>query len=686
MSKKKQDPAKEPATQQPSQADEKQEGSDNKVLHPTNPENEIHEDVFDESLHSTGKVAVDTPFIDNQVLSRLRTSLLSPSEIYHEAQLISAQTLDIASLLKSNEIVLVQNLIEILRTANIYHPAAFQALLTDDSKTQEVVGRYIVHCLKHDLTTPVMLAEELASTASSDSIRDKLSHFIDKFCTALLALISQPQQDLSGLQFALSRTCDVMEKHAVSRLLYDPSPVVRVAVIRSIQNRPAIEMNDLSVALILLKDHDDSVNIALMRMLARFSTFPELVIPQVLATLADASDALRNEILDLFRSYANDAVDPVILSLDTTQNSIYRAACQVIAQCPPRFTDALLKQLCGVRTTDHARQRVIDILKSHKDAPRREEIMRALKPYLDPRDEELPEWTPPETCEKFLKPATSNESIYENLLSDKEIAKIAKTFDDEVLGKLLSDASETVQINALHIIRHLKKVSPANLQIIQVWLKSTSPTLASEALNVILTLENSDDAVVATIIEAFSHNESAEVKKLFFDVMLQHQSSINAMIRAYYTTPKRCSGFVMKFLALGPNPETLKQILAGLDRNQTVACIAETMNCLLTIKCEFDNKKIRSLLMSHVREPISFGQHGFMTRLLGLKLLRKYMMEDESRDAETISALQAFYKDGKNAELRQKTKNLLKDLGEEIFDFDDEDDDFEDLNDEEDDE
>ena len=134
---------------------------------------------------------------------------------------------------------------------------------------------------------------------------------------------------------------------------------------------------------------------------------------------------------------------------------------------------------------------------------------------------------------------------------------------------------------------------------------------------------------------------------------------------------------IMKFLMTNPSKATLKSILAGLNRNQSVACIVETMLCLLKVSLNFDNKKIRPDLLAHLREPVSFGQHGFEARLLSIKLLRKYLTEPgEPRDDATIASLQAFYKEAKNAELKKNTKDLLKDLGEEIFDFDDEEDDL----------
>ena len=87
--------------------------------------------------------------------------------------------------------------------------------------------------------------------------------------------------------------------------------------------------------------------------------------------------------------------------------------------------------------------------------------------------------------------------------------------------------------------------------------------------------------------------------------------------------------------------------------------------------------------MNLVREPISFGHYGFLTRLYALKVLERYLRYNKThnvpRDGELIQSLQAFYKEAQNSELKEFAKKLLKNQGEEIYDFEDEEDDFNDL-------
>lgn len=654
-------------------------------LKPTNPENLID---GIETLSTTGEIVIDEDnFVDSQFLGRLRQAYLTPSEVYREAQIFASQALDLRSLLTSGEPILVHNLVEILRTLDVWEDSAVCGLQHAELKTREVTERYLLHCLRHGLVSALELVDGYVASvqAASEDLRSLLSGFGDKLRSSLMNMMSQGNCDVAFVQQGLTRLCVCLDTRTVSRMLYDPSPVVRIAVIRALMARPALDINDLSVALILLKDRDEQVDIALMRLFAKFASCAELVIPQLLVSWTTASDHLKSEISDVIRSYGNDAVAPLMTALDDSRSSIYEAVCRLISQAPPRYTDALLAKVSHPRTRDDVRTRILDLLRVHKDEPRRGEISRVLKLMLTPVDDEYPEWVAPDTREKFLKPATDRTDVYAGLLDEAAIAAFSETCDDEALGRLLNDASETVQINALRIIRHRGVVPAASEAHVRVWLKSSSPILAAEALAAFLAYEKDIDKAVSVVIEAFKHGESDDVKRHFFTVIHAHQPFVDGMIRAFYQTPRRCAGFIMKLLTSDPSAATISGVLHGLDRSQSVACIAETMMCLYRSRVKFDNKPIRAELIRHLREPVSFGQHGFQTRLFAIKLLGKFLSADETPDRTTISALQAFYKDCKHAELKQDVKKVLKDLGEELFDLDDEDDDFEDLNDEDDD-
>ncbi|MBQ9395966.1 MAG: hypothetical protein IJU23_10715 [Proteobacteria bacterium] len=634
-------------------------------------------------LKTTGEISLDGEFVDTMVLSRLRAKILSLSEIYQEAQLFSAQNLNVPELLTSGEPVLTQNLIEILRILDLWYDEAVALILTDNDSLFESVSRYIIQSFKNGIVQVNALLEDLMALEPKKNAH--LSQFAERFSSVIISAVDQRKSDIPVLQNALTRICAILDKNTISRLLYDPSPIIRIALIRYFQNCDTLEINVLSVALILLKDKNDAVNIALMRLLAKHTPYPELVIPQILAAMNGASDALRQEILDVLRNYDNDAVDPVMHAIESIQPGVFEAVREAISQCPQRYTRSLLKALSSCRSSDLVKNRIADILRKHKDPTQTEEIQQTLKVYLAPEFEEPPKWVQPNEDNQFAQPVTDKKLIYEKVLSKEELLPLIPEFTDEMIGNLLADASETVIINALNLMKYAGRASDTNIERARVWLKSTSMSLATAAIDTYLTLEPDVDKASLAIVDAFQHGESDEVKKYFFNIIMTHQEKVDGIIHAFYKTPRKCVSFIHKFLALNPNKQTIDEILKGLDRTQSVACISETLQCLLRTKFAYDNHPVRPLLISLLTDPVSFGQFGLMTRLFALRLLRKYLLADETPDRETIAALQAFHKDGKNAELRLMAKELLRDLGEEIFDLDDEEDDFDDLEDEEDD-
>ena len=58
-------------------------------------------------------------------------------------------------------------------------------------------------------------------------------------------------------------------------------------------------------------------------------------------------------------------------------------------------------------------------------------------------------------------------------------------------------------------------------------------------------------------------------------------------------------------------------------------------------------------------------------------------MANNTATARRLRRFKKVYKSSKNSDIRYRIKELLKAIGEEVFDFDDEEDDFEDLNDDE---
>ncbi len=645
----------------------------------------VAEDGGSEPAQTTGEVRLhESESRDPQMLSRLRAEILSPSDIYRDAQLFAAQNFDIVSLLTSGEPVLTHNVVEFLRTLERWYPAASIGLVSEEPRTREVTERYFLFSLKNGLVSCnefVDVMVECVESAQTPRKRELFVTFVEKVRSSLVGMISQLMYEVPLLQNALTKLCSILEPKTVNRMLYDSNSEIRIAVIRSLMNRPKLEMNDLAVTLILLKDRDKKVNMALMKLYAKFPIFPELVIPQVLEIVVDADKELRPLIDDMFRSYGNDAVGPVINALNDAQNDFEEAVAEVISVSPVRYTSALLEKLSNLRTQDFVKQRVRNILQTHQDVPRRPEILRALHGSLVQPDTDYPQWEPKKNdAPLMVDPVTDYVDVYRKSLSDKEIAKFSSQCNDDILISLISDISQIPKRNAIRVVEYRKEASVPVLNVIKICMKSSVLETAHLAMQVVLKLEKSEDRLVSAIIEAMKACESDEVKHDHMKVIMSDQKLINIMIRGFYQSPRMCANFIIKFLHDSPSQETLDGIFKGLDRTQSVACISETEFALMQSTPSLGSPKLRAILMNLVKEPISFGHYGFLTRLYALKLIQKYLrFFNTERDPSLIQSLQAFYKEEKNVELRDFAKKILKNQGEEIYDFEDEDDNFEDL-------
>lgn len=637
----------------------------------------------DNALHVTGEVHLDEEFNDAHALTRLRGGQLSASELYREAQLFASHNFDVDALLRSLEMPLVQNVEGILNIRDEFYAAELELLSIDDAELQEQVIRNVISKVRREIASYLEVSELICAIASEGRLAGAYLAFVEKFIGALRAMIVKQSPDMTSQMNALTRVCNYIPDALMSRILFDPSPLIRAAVIRSFPSRSGVNMNDLTVILIMLKDRNEGVDIAIMRMLSKFVPFADLAVPPVLESLSTASDALRSEIYDVFRSYGNEAVAPVMMGLEDMRDTIYVAVRDVIAQAPQRYTDALLERLESIRTRDYVRERVADILIAHKDDNRRAEIASALKRYKSQALGEKPEWVPPETgSPKFATPATEDRSIYERLLSEDELDAFSKNCTHDMLIQLLNDASETTRINALHLIRHRGEADQDVREVARIWLKTMSVPLAMAAFEAYLAVEPDLNVAMDAVANVLVSCPSDDVKDMIFEELSKRQDKVNGIIEAFYEVPRKRAVFVHRLLRQKPSEETFKRVLGGLSRERSVACIYETLSVLLKTGYIFDNMPLRPVLIDLIEKPVSKGQFGLMTRILSMRLLRRYMLDQS--DPETVSALQRIYKENHNFEIRELAKDLLRAVGEEIFDLDDEFDDFEDLNDDED--
>lgn len=641
----------------------------------------------DEIHRTTGKIVHDdTHYVDDQMMMRLRASVLTTIELYREAQIFGSQSFNIGSMVASNEPCLVQNTLEIARILNIWVEESVGVLTSEDARSRDIASQYILSSMKSGFAPVVDAVNRIIESyfASEGEAREHLTAFLERLRILLMNLTAQDREEPSELQRALSRLCDCLDIQTVERMLCDPDASVRIAVVRSLAAREEISSNTLLVALILLKDRDEAVNEAVVKLCTKLKSYPELVLPQVLPLLPSADRNLREAIGDLLRSYAERAVEPVMSVLEDTRETMFDAVVQVVSSSPQRYTDALLAALQSVRTRDFVRTRIVQILSHHRDPSRQGDISAALKLYAsDDSEEEYPQWTPAKAPVEYAPSATDNAEFYSRLLSDEELEAFSKTSDESAVLRLMSDASEYAQINAMKVARIRGEASAVALETIAVWIRCENRDLAQAAVDTWFAVHPDKIAAVKVVLDAMHRVSSTEIVKYYLEKINADPSLVEATFAIFYESPRMGGATVRYVLSHDPTPRAIECMCAGINREKTVSCIAETLDLLLRFGNLCDNRKLRPNLLSLLKSPVSFGQYGLVARLRTIALLQKFLVGDgeENRDGETISALQSLYRTSKNSDIRYRIKELLRAVGEEVFDFDDEEDDFEDLND-----
>ena len=107
------------------------------------------EAICDEVHRTTGKILHDEDhYIDDQMMGRLRASVLTTIELYREAQIFGSQSFNIASMVTSNEPCLVQNTLEIARILNIWVAESIDVLTAGDARSRDIASQYILSCMK----------------------------------------------------------------------------------------------------------------------------------------------------------------------------------------------------------------------------------------------------------------------------------------------------------------------------------------------------------------------------------------------------------------------------------------------------------------------------------------------------------------------------------------------------------
>ena len=287
---------------------------------------------------------------------------------------------------------------------------------------------------------------------------------------------------------------------------------------------------------------------------------------------------------------------------------------------------------------------------------------------MEKTPEEYPEWKAPDfSGPQYIEPALDDPEVYQTLLDEDQIKVLSEKCDEDILLRLLNDASETPRINALKVIQYRHNASASATSLVHIWMKSSSCDLSAAALEAYLEIEPDFPKAIEGLIDAILLTDSDAVKMQFVGMVLKNQKYINGIIDAYYKRPKRCANFILKFLKSDPSEETKKRILYGLDRSQSPECVCETVQCLLNARANFDSPKLRATLISLVKDPVSFGHYGIISRVNSLKLLKLMISKDDPKneDTKTVKGLLDIHQHVPNNELKDMAKLLLKFMGEE---------------------
>lgn len=644
-----------------------------------NDEKQAEAQTTSEKTSITSEVAISETYNDEQMMSRLRSQPLMASEIYGEAQIFMSQNFNIDAILQSQEPILVQNTIEILEKLEHWNDSIPTLLADDVARTRELAEHYLLRMMRNASGVNERIVEIIKDLIENTDKRTKLyaalTAFADKIRALLVLKLSQGGDDTASSQLALSMLLEILPVKSLTHMLFDPAPLVRLAVIRYYSSLPSIDLDVMSSSLIVLKDSDEEANGALIKMFAKFAVFPELIIPQLLIYLTRESSEHKQAAIEAIKRYGSEAVAPVLAALDEQSDQKAVAVAAVIASMPQRFTDPLIAAYASFHTKGHARQRLANILAHHNDPKRTEDIHIALygdsKPVVAPAKKRkvIP----------VRQPVLDNAAFYKDILSDKELKAIDKIISDSALIALLGDASNSARINALGIIRLRKKASGSERACILTWMKSPDLALASAALDSYIALFEKKREASSGVLLSLKNNENADVRDYIFEKMTENQELIDEVIILFKQDPKPYFLLVDKLIKTQPSKATINGIISCISSENTPQCIASAIQILVRSPGSIDYKSIKKRVMELIENPPTLGELRVMTRHYAVHMIRRIGVEET--DKEIIEQLRAYYKKSHNIDHKTIILNLFKPIGEEIFDNDDEEDEFDDLRD-----
>ncbi len=615
------------------------------------------------------------------IMTLLRSARLNALEIYRVSERFFEESIDISALLMSMEENLVVNTLEVLSRCSYWHSDAVRLIATQNEEISAKARSYVLEFISAEASIAHCVVDALVELRSSHAENAEYQAYVNRVLSAFLVRMSRADDAVNDWLQPFSKLLSCVEKRRVERMLYDPSALVRVGVLRYMTTLDSIEIYTLASILILLKDNNEQINEAVLRLVAHFACYPEIAVSPLIAYIA-RQGMHKQLVFDAFRRFSNDASAPLLAALGEQSDETASAVKTIILASPHRYIDALKEGYSSCRTRPPAKVRIEDILKAAVDVvepPMGAEILEFLAPPAPVKPAE-PEQLPKSKPADLIDPVLSNDdAFYAQVLDDAALAAYTH-IETEAVARLLNDSRECPRINALHLIRIAKQKDNSLKSSIFVWLKSYNEEIAKAAFDAYVSFYESETVeLTQKIIDVIGICENRKMAAFFFDYLAQHQAHTNNIMTIYRGAPERYKALVVRCLKSNPSAETINAVGKCLSNDVAPGCIATTLQLLdKNSLANFNYEPYRKRLLEIIDNPPSTGEYGTAMRRHALHILNNLVKEGD-HDRNTIETLKSAYKRFYYPDFKKITTEILQKMDEDSFDDLEDDDDFDDL-------
>ena len=617
------------------------------------------------------------------LLSLLKNVRLNAIQIYGVSQRFFSENLDIVSLVSSLEENLVVNTLDVLSRQNYWLPEVVKRLCDQNEVIRAEARRYVLGFVAFSGNAAQTIVNAVCALRPDHEDENDFQDFIGRILSAFLVRISHEDENVKDWLAPFTQFLQCVDKRQVDRMVYDSSALVRIGVLRYIKTLESIELNTLASSLILLKDNNEDVNEAVLRMVARFACYPELAVSPLIAYVAKNGKHAQL-VFDAFRRFSDDAFSPLLAALGEQSDDTANAVRQIILASPQRYVEPLKEAYNSSRTRPPAKSRIADILLAISklvDPPLNTEILVFLRPPAPPQLPDLE--TPARPKTEFIQPVLDKDDrFYHEVIADDELSAY-DALDNDAILRLLNDSRDFPRLNALHLVRVAHKNSPEFKSNVFVWLKSMHEQIAKSAFDTYLTFFNGEELELThNLVSVIGTCENRKLAAYFFEFIASNQKHINNIFEMYRQDPPRYQSLVLRLLKNEPSSATIKLVAKCLDIDASPSCIATTLQLLFSNKnsLKFDFEPYRKRILQIIENPPSKGEYAIVIRRNSLRILNNLVQEGD-HDKESRDILHAAYKKFYYADFKKLASDILKKMDEDNFEDLDDEDDFDDLDD-----